>query len=48
MDKEFLTELALIKIGTTNVNLLDGLTFIIDKKWYNFYVKNGNVEIEEI
>ena len=48
MNKDKIIQEALKRIGTTNINLLDGMTLVIDDIWYNIYVKNGNVTIDII
>lgn len=39
---------AMSRIGTNDVNLLDGMTLCYNDKYYNIYVNNGIIEIEEI
>ena len=39
---------AMRKIGTKRVSALDGLTIEYKNAWYNIYVTENNVEIEEI
>ena len=48
MNKDKIIQEALKRIGTTNINLLDGMTLVINDIWYNIYVKNGNVTIDII
>jgi len=48
MNKDKIIQEALKRIGTTNINLLDGMTLVIDDIWHNIYVKNGNVTIDII
>lgn len=45
MNKDKIIQEALKRIGSTNVNLLDGMTLVIDGIWYNIYVNKGNVTI---
>lgn len=39
---------AMSRIGANDVNLLDGMTLCYNDKYYNIYVNNGIVEIDEI
>lgn len=48
MNKDKIIQEALKRIGSTNVNLLDGMTLVMGDIWYNIYVKNGNVTIDII
>lgn len=48
LNKDKIIQEALKRIGTTNINLLDGMTLVIDNIWYNIYVKNENVTIDII
>ena len=48
MNKDKIIEEALKRIGAANINLLDGMTLVIDNICYNIYVKNGNVTIDII
>ena len=48
MLKQDIINIALKRIGTTNINLLDGMTIIINEVWYNIYVDSGNVIIDII
>lgn len=48
MEKDKIIQEALKRIGTTNINLLDGMTLVIDDIWHNVYVNKGNVTIDII
>lgn len=48
MTKAEIIQTALNRIGTTNINLLDGMTLFIDDICYNIYVNDGKVEIDII
>ena len=48
MDKNTIINYALQKIGSNNVNLLDGMTLVINNIFYNIYVNNGNITIDII
>lgn len=48
MNNQTIINIALKKIGTTNINLLDGMTLFIDDVCYNIYVDNGIVDIDII
>lgn len=46
--KSTIVKYAMRKIGTKCVSALDGMTLEYKNKWYNIYVNDNNVEIEEI
>ena len=46
--KNEIIEYALRKIGTTRIGLLDQTTLIYQGRWYNIYVENGEVTVEEV
>ena len=48
MSKKEIIQEALKRIGTANINLLDGMTLVINDVWYNIYVNNGNISIDII
>ena len=48
MNEDKIIQEALKRIGSTNVNLLDGMTLVRVEIWYNIYVKNGDVTIDII
>ena len=48
MTKAEIIQTALNRIGTTNINLLDGMSLFIDDICYNIYVSDGKVEIDII
>ena len=39
---------AMNRIGTNDINILDGMTLCYNDKYYNIYVNNGIVEIDEV
>ena len=46
--KNEIIEYALRRIGTTRIGFLDGMTVIYQDRWYNIYVENGEVTVEEV
>ncbi len=46
--KNEIIEYALHRIGSTRIGLLDGMTLIYQDRWYNIYVENGEVTVEEV
>lgn len=46
--KNEIIEYALRRIGSTRIGLLDGMTLIYQDRWYNIYVENGAVTVEEV
>ena len=48
MTKQGIIQEALKRIGTTNINLLDGMTLVIDDIWYNIYINNNIITIDII
>ena len=48
MNKNAIINYALQKIGSENINLLDGMTLVINNIFYNIYVDNGNITIDII
>lgn len=41
-------EYAMNKIGTNDISILDGMTLCYNDRYYNIYVDNGVIEIDEI
>lgn len=41
-------EYAMNRIGTNDINLLDGMTLCYNDKYYNIYVDNDIIVIDEI
>lgn len=41
-------EYAMNRIGTNDINILDGMTLYYNDKYYNIYVNNGIVDIDEV
>lgn len=41
-------EYAMSRIGTNDINILDGMTLCYNDRYYNIYVDNGTIEIDEI
>lgn len=48
IEKNNIINEALKRIGTSNINILDGFTMIKDNIWYNIYVNGGNIDIDII
>lgn len=48
MDNNKIIEIAMHRIGTKDIRHLDGLTLCIDDVFYNIYVNNNIIEVEEI
>lgn len=46
--KSEIIKYAMSKIGTKRVSTLDGMTLVYKNKWYNIYVDDNNVTVEEI
>lgn len=46
--KSKIIKYAMSKIGTKRVSTLDGMTLVYKDKWYNIYVDDNNVTVEEI
>lgn len=47
-EKDYIIEYAMNRIGTNDISILDGMTLCYNDRYYNIYVDNGVIEIDEI